>query len=441
MSAGLAADGDFDLGGLGVGQCLLGGARRDQRDLDVGGLERAFVDAALGHNMRDDRMVEIVAAQHRIAAGGEHLEHPFFKPEDGNIESSAAEIVDRVKPLGALVETIGERGGGGLVNQPENLETGDPRRVLGRGPRRVVEIRRHGDHRLGYRAAERVLGALARGLENIRRNLDRTDRATGDQEPNHASAIVAGGRELERRATCDRLEIGGAAPHQSLDRGDHAIGIVGEAGHRTVADRDHLAVVAIGDHGGQQFVPVGVANNLGTAVAGDRDDGIGGAEIDADRRSVLVRQRRLSGLVDIEQHHDATLKFANRARTSPAKRSRYLSRVVKLAARAVSAAENASPRFRRQASARSLTSFARSSTAATVSASASASRTSMASPSTSASVGRLPVSAFTVTPAKESKYSARLSGDLRVSKASLILVDCCIEIARSRSERPAKRSG
>src|SRR5207244_4472420 len=89
--------------------------------------------------------VEVVAPEVRVAVRAEYLEHAVGELEDGAVEGTAAEVVDGDGADVLLVEAVGEGGGGRLVDDPEDVEPGDPPGVAGRLPLGVVEVRRHGD--------------------------------------------------------------------------------------------------------------------------------------------------------------------------------------------------------------------------------------------------------------------------------------------------------
>ena len=56
---------------------------------------------------------------------------PLSHLEDGHIEGAAAQVEDQDGLVGLAVKAIGEGGGGGLVDDAEDLEAGDLARVLG----------------------------------------------------------------------------------------------------------------------------------------------------------------------------------------------------------------------------------------------------------------------------------------------------------------------
>ena len=73
----------------------------------------------------DDLLVEVVAAQVRVAVGRLDLEDAVADLEDRDVEGAAAEVVDRDRLVLLLVEAVGQRGRRRLVDDPEHLEPGD----------------------------------------------------------------------------------------------------------------------------------------------------------------------------------------------------------------------------------------------------------------------------------------------------------------------------
>ena len=80
----------------------------------------------LGHQPLDDLVVPVVAAELGVARGGLDLEDALADLEHRDVEGPAAEVEDEdglVRVL--LVEPVGQRGGGRLVDDAEHLEAGD----------------------------------------------------------------------------------------------------------------------------------------------------------------------------------------------------------------------------------------------------------------------------------------------------------------------------
>ena len=82
--------------------------------------------------MVDESVVEIFTAQMSVTSSGFDLEDTIFNGEDGYIEGSAAKIEDEDVSLGAdlLVETVSDGGSSGLVDDSEDVETGNGTGVL-----------------------------------------------------------------------------------------------------------------------------------------------------------------------------------------------------------------------------------------------------------------------------------------------------------------------
>ena len=139
----------------------------------------------------------------RVAGGGAHLDHAVADVEDAHVERAAAEVEDQHGLVLLLVQAVGERGGGRLVDDAQHLEAGDPAGVLGRRALGVVEVRRHGDDGLGHLLAEelrRVVGELA---QHLRADLLRRVQLAPDVEADRA---VRARRPRRRRPPSPRSE-------------------------------------------------------------------------------------------------------------------------------------------------------------------------------------------------------------------------------------------
>ena len=73
----------------------------------------------------DDQVVDVVTAEVRVAVGRDDLHDVVADLEDRDVERAAAEVVDGDDLVLLLVEAVGQRGRGGLVDDALDLETGD----------------------------------------------------------------------------------------------------------------------------------------------------------------------------------------------------------------------------------------------------------------------------------------------------------------------------
>ena len=91
----------------------------------------------------DDPLVPVVATEVGVAVGRLDLEHTVADLEHRHVERAAAEVEHEHRlVLGALVEAVGERRRGRLVDDAQHLEPGDLAGLLGRRALGVVEVRR-----------------------------------------------------------------------------------------------------------------------------------------------------------------------------------------------------------------------------------------------------------------------------------------------------------
>ena len=217
-------------------QVDVGLARRRQLDLRLLGrflqaLQRhavlAEVDALvlleLVDQPFDDPIVDVVAAQVRVAVGRLDLDDALADLEHGDVEGAAAEVVDGDRFVLLLVEPVRQRGRGRFVDDPLDVEVGDPAGVFGRLPLRVVEVRRHRDDRVGDLLAEVRLGGL---LELAQNHAPRSPAASTclPRTSTHASPL-ARLDDLVRHAAGLARHFVELAAHEPLDREDRVLGV------------------------------------------------------------------------------------------------------------------------------------------------------------------------------------------------------------------------
>ena len=297
-------EGQADLGLLDLAQLDLGLLGRLLEALD-GHVVLGEVDVVgaleAGGEPVDDPLVPVVAAELGVAVGALDLEDAVADLEHRHVEGAAAEVEheDRLV-VGALVEAVGERGGGGLVDDAEHLEAGDLARLLGGGALGVVEVGRDGDDGLGDGVAEVGLGVA---LELLQR---------------------PGADLLGRVGLAVDVDLPAGA-HVALDGADRAVGVGDGLALGDLAD-EHLAALGEGDDRGRGAGALAVGDDDRVAGLEDRDDGVGGAEIDADclghggasvgtSRGLSKRDCRPS--VEVECHVDNAVRRARCARWGP----------------------------------------------------------------------------------------------------------------------------
>ena len=138
---------------------LLGGLVEALERHRVGDEVDALVALELGDHPVDDRLVEVVAAEVVVAGRRLDLEDALAELEHRHVERAAAEVEDEDRLVVALlVEPVGERCRGRLVDDALDVEAGDLAGVLRRLALGVVEVGRDGDHRVRDRLAEVRLG-------------------------------------------------------------------------------------------------------------------------------------------------------------------------------------------------------------------------------------------------------------------------------------------
>ncbi len=219
-----------------VGQVDLGRCRR--RELDLGLLGSLFqtlqrhrvltqVDLMLGleslGHVVDQHVIEVVAAEMRIAVGRLDLEYAVAEFQNRDIERTAAEVVyGDLHVVLLLVEAVCQCGRSGLVDDTAHFKTCDFAGLLGRLTLRVGEVCRNGYHRLADLLPEIILGRLLHLLQDDCRDLLRRILAAVDVD---ARGVVVA---LDDRVGRTRDVVGYLVvllAHETLDREYRALGV------------------------------------------------------------------------------------------------------------------------------------------------------------------------------------------------------------------------
>jgi hypothetical protein len=228
----------------------------------------------------DHAVVDVVAAEVGVPGRREHLEDLVVDLEDGGVEGAAAEVVDDDPRVHPLPVAVGEGRGGGLVDDPEHLETGDLPGVAGRLPLGVVEVRGDGDDRPRHLLPRVGRGEVPEVAEDEREDLgDRVGLAAGHDERLLVVALddLEGG-PLERGLDGRREE---GAPDEALRRVDRVGGVDGAPPHGVLADEDGARRVERDDRGVDP-PPVGVRDHVRLVSVDDGDHRVRCSEIDSD---------------------------------------------------------------------------------------------------------------------------------------------------------------
>ena len=227
----------------------------------------------------DDALVEIFAAEEGVAVGGFNFEHAVADFEYGNIERAAAQIVDRDRAGFLLIQAVGQRRRGRLVDDAQHFEPGDLAGVLGGLALRVVEIGGDGDDRLGNFFAEIGFGGLFHFLQDEGGNLAGAVFRALDLDP--GVAVIAVDDLVGDKALVlfhHRVVI--APSDQALDGEQGVFGVGDGLALGRLADQP-FAARRKSDHRRRRARAFGIFDDLGLRALHHRDAGIRRTEINA----------------------------------------------------------------------------------------------------------------------------------------------------------------
>ncbi len=280
LARGVQGDeGQADGGLQGAGELNLGLLRRLNEPLQglAVGLEvHAVLLLELLGEPVDDGVVHVRPAQVGVPGGGLHLKDPLADLQDGDVKGPASQVKDEDGLVPLLVQAVGQSGGGGLVDDAQDLKPRDPAGV-GRGlPLGVVEVGGHGDHRLGDLFPELLGGVLHQLAEDHGADLLGGVELALDLHPH---APVRPGDHLVGDPLGLLLDLLKAAADEALDLKDRPLGVqdrlaLGHAAHQGLP-------VAEGHHARGDPFPFRVFQHHGLAALQDGDHAVGGAQVNA----------------------------------------------------------------------------------------------------------------------------------------------------------------
>ena len=286
---------------------------RDERKVDVvllGGRECDFgflgffldalnrvgllreIDAGVGFELAEegvhDGIIPVVTAEVRVAIRGLHFEHAVTDFQHGDVEGSAAEIVHRDFFVALFVQSVGERGCGGFVNDAKNFEARDFAGVFGGVALRIVEVRGDSDDGLRDGFAEFGFCIRLEFCENHRADFWRGVALLLTVDGHLDVSVAVGGFDhCVGYAVEFILHFIELASHEAFDRENGVLWVGDGLSFCSLAD-EAFAIFGEGDDGGCGTRAFAVLEDDGFAAFHDGHAGVGGAEIDSEDFSHIV---------------------------------------------------------------------------------------------------------------------------------------------------------
>ena len=286
--------------GRDVRQVDLGLARAGELDL---GLLRRLLEALegllilrqvdplvlleLGQEPVDDALVEVVAAKVRVAVRRLHLKDAVAKLEDRDVERATTKVVHGDLLFLLLVETVGERRRGWLIDDALHIEARNAAGIFRCLSLRVVKVGRHRDHGLGDLLAEERLCIGLQLLQNHRRDLLWRIGSAIDLDLHAVAAGILLYNVGNKALRLQRLSVVETSTHETLDAKDGVRWIRHRLALRQLAN-ESLAALAKTNNGWNGSSALGGANHRWLTANHGGNNAVRGSKIDPDNLSHLV---------------------------------------------------------------------------------------------------------------------------------------------------------
>ena len=207
--------------------------------------------------------VKVIPAKVVVASSRQHIHHPIVQLDERDVKRPAPQIIDQHAQVAVipLAITIGQRRGGGFVNNALHSQPGNGASFNGRLALDLVKIRWHCDDGARDLLTQSALSSTFEGTQDQRRDL--------------LGAVGRAGHTHGLTAT-----------HLALDGTDGAIGRHHPLVARGVAHQDFAAWRNAHDRGQQAFLTNGHKTHV--AILDDTEDRIGRAEINPNDLPLLT---------------------------------------------------------------------------------------------------------------------------------------------------------
>ena len=232
----------------------------------------------------DKTVVEVLTTQVSITSGGLDLEDTLLDGEERDIESSSSQVEDQHVALtfDLLVKAVGDGGGGGLVDDTEDVETSNKTGILGGLTLGVVEV--------GWDSHDSVIdGSTEVGLSSLPHlgqhhggDLFGCELLVLALELNLDNRLAGLLDDLEGKVLHVGLDfrILELPPDETLGIEDGVCGVHGDLILCGVANE--TLGVCEGDEGGGGAVALVIGNDFDTVVPEHADAAVGRAQVDTD---------------------------------------------------------------------------------------------------------------------------------------------------------------
>jgi hypothetical protein len=232
----------------------------------------------------DEAVVEVLTTKVSVTSGGLNLEDALLNGQEGNIEGTTTQIEDQdvALTLSLLVKTVGDSGGSRLVNDTEDVQTGNQTGVLGSLTLRVVKVGGNSDDSVVDGTTEIGLSSLTHLGQDHGGDFLRSELLLFTLELNLDDGLATLVDDLEGPVLHIRLDlsVGKTTTDQTLSIEDGVVRVHGDLVLGGITDE----TLGIGEsHEGRgSTVTLVIGNDFNTVITEHTHTGVGCTQVNTD---------------------------------------------------------------------------------------------------------------------------------------------------------------